>query len=257
MMPSGRDRGRLLLVPNTLDHGSEAVPIESVLPLGVLEAASALQHWIVEDARSARAFLGRVAARVPLSAPLQSLSIVEMPRARKGSGAGVPAAAWHALLEPAASGSDIGLLSEAGLPGVADPGASLVEAAHARGIEVVALPGPSSLMLALAASGLNGQGFTFVGYVPQDPSSRVQRVRQLESVSRQTGQTQILIETPYRNAGLAETLLAVLAPTTLVSISTGLTLPHGWSRCLPVESWRRQPPVFGARTPAVFALLAR
>lgn len=248
--------GRLLLIPNALDHGNEPATIESVLPHGVLVQAAALAHWVVEDARSARAFLKRVAAVTPLSLPLQAVSMVELPRARKGSRTGVAAAEWQALLEPARAGHDLGLLSEAGLPAVADPGAALVEAAHAAGVPVVPLAGPSALLLALAASGLNGQSFAFVGYLPQDADARARRLRELETASRQQAQTQIFIETPYRNPALATALLAQLQPGTRLAISCGITLAGGWSLTRTIEQWRHSPPVLSDRMPAVFALLA-
>ena len=248
--------GRLLLVPNTLDHGSEPQPIDTAIAHGVLRQAAALGHWVVEDARSARAFLKRVAEHAPLALPLQQLAISELPRPRKGSRDGIEAAQWAALLQPALQGHDLGLLSEAGLPAVADPGSALVAAAHAAGLPVLPLAGASSLLLALAASGLNGQSFAFVGYLPQDGEGRARRLRELEALSRQWQQTQLFIETPYRNAALAAALLAMLQPQTRLSISSGLTLPGGWSRTLTVEQWKRSPPALSDRLPAVFALLA-
>jgi len=248
--------GRLLLVPNALDHGNAPIPIEQVLPHGVLVQAAALTHWVVEDARSARAFLKRVAMVTPLSAPLQAISMVELPRARKGSRSGVAVAEWQALLAPARAGHDLGLLSEAGLPAVADPGAALVEAAHATGVPVLPLAGPSALLLALAASGLNGQSFAFVGYLPQETAARSRRLHELEGISRQHAQTQLFIETPYRNPALAAALLAELKPGTRLAIGCGLTLEGGWSQMRTIEQWRRSPPVVSDRMPAVFALLA-
>ena len=248
--------GRLLLVPNTLDLGAESVDVQELLPLGVLRQAAALQHWAVEDARSARAFLKRVHAVVPLAQALQAIDIRELPRPRKGSGADVPAAEWAALLAPALAGHDLGLLSEAGLPAVADPGASLVHAAHAAGLAVVPLAGASSLLLALAASGLNGQSFAFVGYLPQDASARTARLRELEALSRRLQQTQIVIETPYRNAALLAALLAGLQPGTRLSVSSGLTGPAAWTRNATVAEWRGRGSVMSDREPAVFCLLA-
>lgn len=248
--------GRLLLVPNTLDHGNEPVAIEQVLARGVLQQAAALRHWVVEDARSARSFLKRVDAVAPLGTPLQSLSIHELPRARKGSREPVPAEQWLSLLNPALQGHDLGLLSEAGLPAVADPGSSLVEAAHGLGISVLPLAGASALLLALAGSGLNGQSFAFVGYLPQEPDARLRRLRELETLSRQARQTQLFIETPYRNPALATALLAGLQPSTRLSISCGLTLAGGWTRCDSVARWRHAPPQVSDRMPAVFAILA-
>ncbi len=249
-------QGRLLLVPNTLDHGNDPVAIEQVLARGVLLQAAALHHWVVEDARSARSFLKRVDAVTSLDMPLQSLSIHELPRARKGSREPVPAEQWRALLNPALQGHDLGLLSDAGLPAVADPGASVVEAAHDLGITVLPLAGASALLLAVAASGLNGQSFAFVGYLPQEPDGRLRRLRELETLSRQARQTQVFIETPYRNPTLAAALLGGLQPSTRLSISCGLTLAGGWTRCLSVAQWRQSPPQVSDRMPAVFALLA-
>lgn len=248
--------GRLLLVPCPLDLGAEAVPLPEVLPEGVLRTAAALRHWVAEDARSARAFLKRVAALHPLAAPLQELQISELPRPRKGSREPVPAAAWTALLAPALQGQDLGLISEAGLPAVADPGNALVAAAHAAGVPVLPLAGASALLLALAASGLNGQSFAFVGYLPQEPAARAARVRELEALSRRAAQTQLFIETPYRNAALLATLLATLAPATRLSVSCGLTLPSGFTRSASVADWRARPLALPDRLPAVFALLA-
>ena len=255
---STRSLGRLQLVPNALDFGVEAGDLSAVIPMGVLRTAAALRHWAVEDARSARAFLKRVDAITPLSLPLQQLDIQELPKPRKGSHEPVPDAMWSKLLAPVMASEDLGLLSEAGLPAVADPGAALVAAAHRQGVEVVALPGPSSLILALAASGLNGQSFAFVGYLPQESGQRVARLRELESLSRRLGQTQLMIETPYRNAALFAALLASLAPSTQLSVSCGLTLEQGWTRSAPIEQWRSRPSVtLPDRLPAVFALLAR
>jgi len=255
MSPSGpRQPGRLLLVPNTLDLGSTAVDIQMLLPLGVLRQAAALQHWVVEDARSARAFLKRVAAVVPLAQPLQALDIQELPRPRNGAGASASAsagagagagsspadrAAEARLLAPALAGEDIGLLSEAGLPAVADPGSALVQAAHAAGVPVQPLAGASSLLLALAASGLNGQSFAFVGYLPQEATARATRIRELEAASRRGQQTQIAIETPYRNAALLEALSTHLQPQTWLSVSSGLTGPLAWTHTDRAGAWRK------------------
>ena len=248
--------GQLILVPNTLDLGADAVDLQEVLPLGVIRRAAMLAFWAAEDVRSARAFLKRVAAVVPLAQPLQALQIRELPRPRKGSREPVPAAEWRALLQPALEGHDLGLISEAGLPAVADPGAALVEAAHAAGVPVLPLAGASSLLLALAASGLNGQSFAFVGYLPQDAPARATRLRELEALSRRLQQTQLFIETPYRNGTLLDSMLATLAPATKLSVSCGLTLAGGWTRSDTIAGWRAQPRALPERVPAVFSLLA-
>ena len=250
--------GRLILVPNTLDFGvDETLDLRQVLPQSVLEQAARLGHWAAENAKTTRSLLKRVSAVVPLAQPLQAVHIQELPRAAKGGKPGSDdRAAWQALLAPALAGHDLGLISEAGLPAVADPGARLVALAHEAGVAVVALSGPSSLLLALAASGLNGQSYAFVGYLPVDAAARGGRIRELEMLSAKAQQTQLIIETPYRNEALRQSLVATLKPTTRLSVSVGLTLPGGWTRTATVAEWRRGAPALPDRVPAVFALLA-
>lgn len=265
-MPNIAAPGRLVLVPNTLDLGAQPEPIEQVLSEGALRRAAGLRHWVVENAKTTRAFLKRVDARFPLATPLQSLDIQELPRAtRKGDSPqrpGRPALPaddpWQALLAPARAGQDVGLLSEAGLPAVADPGASLVAAAHQCGVTVEVLAGASSLSLALAASGLNGQRFAFEGYLPQQAEPRLARMRELEQRSRREGQTQIAIETPYRNTALLQALIQGLQPTTQLSVACGLTSPEGWCRTRRVADWRHETDgqQMPDRLPAVFMWLA-
>jgi 16S rRNA (cytidine1402-2'-O)-methyltransferase len=249
--------GALYLVSNTLDFGiaGEAPPIQDVLPLSVLQTAARLTHWVAENAKTTRAFLKRVDAFTPLAQPLQALHIVELPRPQKGA-KGASSADLGGLLRPALDGQDIGLISEAGLPAVADPGAALVQAAHLAGIKVVALPGPSSLLLALSASGLNGQSFAFVGYLPTDAGERGNRIRELEALSRRAHQTQLMIETPYRNDALQTALLTHLQPGTRLSVSCGLTMPNGFTRTDTVQRWKTRPVSLPADVPAVFSLLA-
>jgi 16S rRNA (cytidine1402-2'-O)-methyltransferase len=253
-------KGTLYLVPNTLDHGTwsgETAPdIRDTLPARSLRIAAQLGHWVAENPKSARAFLKRVHSATALAQPLQAITIIELPRAQKGHGApSVPPNTIDPLLAPALAGHDLGLISEAGLPAVADPGNALVLAAHRLGVPVVALSGPSSLMLALASSGLDGQCFAFVGYVPSEATERARRLKALEQVSRSLKQTQLLIETPYRNEVLLKALLEHLQPTTRLSISVGLTLPGGWSRTATVSDWRKQPGSLPSDVPAVFAFL--
>jgi 16S rRNA (cytidine1402-2'-O)-methyltransferase len=250
-------RGTLILVPNTLDLGAPlAPPIEAVLAAGVLHQAAHLSHWVAEDAKTTRAFLKRVAALVPLARPLQEIDIRELPRPAKGGQVAPAPALLDEFLVPALAGQDIGLISEAGLPAVADPGAALVACAHRLDVAVRPLSGPSSLMLALAASGLNGQSFAFVGYLPQDAAQRGARLKELQTLSRRSGQTQLLIETPYRNAALLKAMVETLADDTRLSISCGLSLPTGWTRSDRVAGWRRQPAQMPDRVPSVFAFLA-
>ena len=247
--------GKLYLVPAPLDFGCAAqAPLRDVMPDGTLLQASRLTHWICENAKSARAYLKRIHELHPLALPMQQLQIVELPREvhKKGDHGGNFDA--RPLLANAVTGQDIGLLSEAGMPAVADPGSSVARAAHALGIEVVPLVGPVSLLLGLAASGLNGQNFAFVGYLPQDASERERRIRELEALALKTGQTQLFIETPYRNAALWQALLQTLQQTTRLAISSGLTLPQASNRSLGVKEWKQQPTPVANDTPAVFLI---
>jgi 16S rRNA (cytidine1402-2'-O)-methyltransferase len=248
--------GRLLLVPSPLDTGVAPVALDHVLTPHAMHCAARLTHWVVENAKSARALLKRIDVQVPLACPLQELAIVELPRPHKRGSAQRAATDLRPLLRPLLDGHDVGLLSEAGLPAVADPGALLVAAAHDAGIDVLPLAGSSALTLALAASGLNGQSFAFVGYLPVDAQARAARLRELQARSRRERATQLMIETPYRNQALFDTMLAALEPATRVSVSVGLTLPGGWSRTLDVAAWRARPATLPADVPAVFALLA-
>ena len=247
--------GRLYLVPAPLDFGCEPQPgLEDTMPRGTLIVAARLPYWICENAKSTRAYLKRVGEIVPLSAPLQALSFQELPREvhKKGDHQG-NFDARH-LLAPALEGNDMGLVSEAGMPAVADPGSSVVRAAHDLGIEVTPLTGPVSLMLALASSGLNGQNFAFVGYLPQDSSERMQRIRELESLALKTGQTQLFIETPYRNAAMLHSLLQTLQHYTRLAVCSGLTLGRSVCRSDSAKNWRQKPSPLDNSTPAVFAL---
>ncbi len=248
-------KGKLHLVPAPLDFGCDTqAPLQDALPLGTLQAAAGITHWICENAKSARAYLKRIDAVAPLAAPLQSQRIDELPREvhKKGDHAGGFDA--KPMLAPALAGHDIGLLSEAGMPAVADPGSSVVRAAHALGIEVVPLTGPVSLLLALAASGLNGQNFAFVGYLPTDPDARTQRIRELEALALRTGQTQLFIETPYRNAALLQALTQTLQHHTRLAVARGLTLAGASIRSDSVKAWRAAPYSAEERLPAVFAI---
>ncbi len=238
--------GTLYLVPTPLDFGvAQDTPLapSEWLPTETLTTARRLTHWITENAKSTRAFLKRVDALATLAAPLQAQQITELPRAAHKKGDHAPQAEGDAqareLLAPALQGHDIGLVSEAGMPTIADPGSSIVRAAHAMGLRVVPLTGPISLMLALAASGLNGQSFAFVGYVPQDASERAKRLRELETLALKTGQTQILIETPYRNTALLQALLQTLHPHTRLAVCGALTLPQQVCRSALAQEWKR------------------
>lgn len=255
MEHEGGSLGRLLLVPAPLDFGCDVVTeVRDSVPDATLRAAAALTHWVCENAKTARAYLKRVDAVHPLCAPLQAMQIQELPREvhKKGDHSGGFDA--RPLLAAAVQGHDIGLLSEAGMPAIADPGSSVVRAAHDLGMEVVPLVGPMSLVLALAASGMNGQEFAFVGYIPSSPAERVARIRALEAVAMGSGQTQLLIETPYRNPALLASLLSTLAPHTRLATASGLGLPAECCRSASVKTWRERGWECDKNTPTVFAI---
>jgi 16S rRNA (cytidine1402-2'-O)-methyltransferase len=244
----------LWLVPAPLDFGIESErPLDELLPLGTVRRASQLQDWAVENARTARAFLKRVNAVTTLATAVQGQQILELPRAIKGRS---DEPDLRPLLAPLRAGRDLGLLSEAGLPAVADPGARLVALAHAEGFAVRSLPGSSSLTQALAASGLHGQCFAFQGYLPQDATQRAARIRELESLSRKLGQTQQVIETPYRNVALLAALLQSLQPSTRLAVSLSLTTEREWTRSATVSAWRAAPATLPNDQPAIYSWLA-
>lgn len=247
--------GRLYLVPAPLDFGCDSITaLEEVMPMGTLKVAAQLSHWICENAKSTRAYLKRVDALAPLLTPIQSQQITELPRQVHKKGDHLGDFDATPLLACALQGHDVGLVSEAGMPAVADPGSSVVRAAHTLGLTVVPLIGPVSLLLALAASGLNGQNFAFVGYLPQDSAQRSKRIRELETLAIRTGQTQLFIETPYRNAALLQALLQTLQAATRLSISSGLTLSTAQSRSASVSQWKKQGEGPNNSTPAVYAI---
>lgn len=235
--------GRLLLLPSLLAD-SQA---DEVLPLRVLETARATRHFLAERAKSARAFLKAIGHPVAM----QELDIVEIGHA--------PLAAHiDEWLRPLRDGEDLALVSEAGCPAVADPGASIVARAHVLGFPVHPLVGPSSLLLALMASGLEGQRFRFVGYLPQEESELARAIEMLEVASR-AGETQLFIETPYRNERLFSALLRHGSHDTQLTIAAGLTGKDESIATRTIDAWRKlaesRPPDLRNR-PAVFALLA-
>ena len=232
--------GKLYLIPAPLGDNDPA----EVIPAGVLALLPTLHTWVVEELRTARRYLSRAG----LKGHIEELQLVELNE--HSSEAEVEAMA--SLFE---NGQDVGLVTEAGLPAVADPGAALVALCHRRGIEVVPMTGPSSLMLALMASGLNGQSFTFCGYLPAKTDERRSAIRNIEKQSAAHRQTQIFIETPYRNDALLADLLQGLSPATRLCIAADLTLPNQFVRTLRVDQWRRSGTVIGKR-PCVFLILA-
>ncbi|HVL77134.1 MAG TPA: SAM-dependent methyltransferase [Noviherbaspirillum sp.] len=246
--------GVLYLIPNTLgvDPGP-GDPLVALIPQQVQELTAGLEYFIAENAKTARAHLKLVGARHPLARPLQEILIAEL-------NVNTPDATLTELLAPLQAGRDAGLISEAGVPAVADPGANLVRLAHREGIRVRPLVGPSSLLLAVMASGLNGQSFAFNGYLPTDAGARAKRIRQLEERSRQERQTQLFIETPYRNHALLDALLATCQSGTRLCVASDLTLESETIQMHAVAHWRRlavsgQLPDLRKR-PTVFLLLA-
>jgi 16S rRNA (cytidine1402-2'-O)-methyltransferase len=245
--------GTLYLIPNTLGP-TESGALSFVLPEQVQAITSRLDYFVAENAKTARAFLKLVAVGHPLARPLQEIQIAEL-------NVNTPAQALNALLEPLLAGRDAGLVSEAGVPAVADPGADLVRLAHKHGITVRPLVGPSSLLLAVMASGLNGQSFAFNGYLPTDAAQRAKRIRELEQRSRAEKQTQLFIETPYRNAQMLEALLATCQPGTLICVATDLSLPSESVRTDTCGNWKKslaagKGPDFHKK-PTVFLLLGQ
>ncbi len=245
--------GTLYLIPNTLGGDASSVILSGLIPDAVGKTTAALDYFIVENAKSARAHLKRIAEQYPLKHALQQIAMAEL-------NVRTDKAVLPQLLEPLLQGKDAGLISEAGVPAVADPGADLVRLAHDKGIPVKPLVGPSSLLLSLMASGLNGQSFAFNGYLPTDPEERHHRIRALEERSRREKQTQIFIETPYRNETLLKALCASCRPDTRLCLATELTLKDESIATFPVATWKKrlekgQLPSF-QKKPTVFLLLA-
>lgn len=234
-------KGTLYLIPVPLGPNSP----QEVLPAPVLERTRQLSYFVAEHAKSARAFLKT--ANHPL--PLQQIAISELNEHTREADVA-------ALLAPLRAGNDVGLISEAGCPAVADPGANLVAEAQQEGIRVVPMIGPSSLLLALMASGLSGQNFAFHGYLPAKEDERKKRLKELEAESRKHRQTQLFIETPYRNRQMLETLLGNCAPQTRLCVATDLSLPSESVTTLPIAAWRKKEAPDFDRRPTVFLLLA-
>src|SRR5713226_7758308 len=229
----------LYLLPNVL---GDTAP-DAVIPAAVLNRARSLEYLLAEDPKAARAFLKRIGA----AQPVQSIRIERLDH-------NTPAGDFALLLEPVLAGRDAGLLSEAGLPAVADPGAGLVRLAHERGVRVVPLSGPSSILLALSASGLDGQRFSFHGYLPVLEAELVPALKELERQSRRLKQTQIFIETPYRNDRTLAAMLHALDSATWVCVATDLTLESETVKTRTVAAWRKEAPQLKGRQ-TVFLLL--
>lgn len=232
-------KGIVYLIPTTL--GGE--DWNEVIPQYVAEIIRSLNHFIVEDLRTARRYLSRIG----MSVPIDQLQIEELNEHTSQN------TIEELFLPIRNGGARVGLLSEAGVPAVADPGAALVSLAHRYGTRVVPLVGPSSIIMGLMASGLNGQNFAFVGYLPIKPKERADRIAQLEHRSRVEKQTQLFIEAPYRNNQLLSTLVQVLKPQTLLHVSCDLTLSTEFISTKTVSEWKKKMPDFHKR-PSIFGI---
>lgn len=232
--------GKLYLIPSPLGDNDPA----EVIPAPVLDSLGRFRTFVVEEVRTARRYLSRAG----LKGKIEGLEFHELNEH-------TDQATVESYLKLFEDGNDVALISEAGLPAVADPGAQLVALAHRHGIEVIPYVGPSSLMMALMASGLNGQSFAFCGYIPAKTDERRSRLKTLEKVSGQLRQTQILIETPYRNDALLQDILSVCSPSVRLCIAANITMPDAYIRTKRVSEWKKEGLVIGKR-PCVFLILA-
>ena len=232
--------GKLYLIPSPLGDNEPA----EVIPSAVLDLLKGLDTFVVEELRSARRYLSRAG----LKGHIEALRLVTLNEHTTKDEVRQMAALFQ-------DGKDVGLITEAGLPAVADPGSALVELCHDNGITVVPLVGPSSLMLALMASGLNGQSFAFCGYLPAKSDERKAAIKKIEKLSASARQTQIFIETPYRNDSLFADLLQICQAGTRLCIAADITLPTAYIKTMTVAKWKKENLTIGKR-PCVFLILA-
>jgi len=218
-------KGVLYLIPSPLGDNDP----KEVIPVTVMELICSLQHFVVEETRTARRYLSKAG----LKGKIDTLEFYELNEHTKPEEV-------EAYIKILLAGENVGLITEAGLPAVADPGSLLVELAHNSGVEVKPMVGPSSLMMALMASGMNGQSFAFVGYLPVKPDERRSRIKQLEKISLTQHQTQIVIETPYRNNSLLADFLQVCSPKTKLCVAASISLPDAYIKTKTVEQWRKE-----------------
>lgn len=238
MENTSKEKGRLFLIPTTL---GDIEPLE-VLPLSIKRTVEDLTHFIVENEKTARRFIKRLTPKKPQPS-LQLYPLNKYTEAEE----------FTSYLNPCHQGEDVGILSEAGCPGIADPGADIVALAHEQGIRVVPLVGPSSILLAMMASGMNGQSFAFNGYLPIDKTERRKEIKKLEKRSKELGQSQAFIETPYRNDKLLADLLQNLKPDTRLSIAADVTLNTEYIATKPAGDWKKALPDLHKR-PAIFII---
>ena len=232
-------KGRLFLIPSPLGDNDPA----EVIPAGVLSMLPSISTYVVEAVRTARRYLSAAG----LKGHVQDLEFHELNEHTTPEEV-------EALMKLFDDGRDVGLITEAGLPAVADPGAQLVRLCHRHGVEVIPMSGPSSLMLALMASGLNGQSFAFLGYLPAKTEERRQALRSIEKHSSTARQTKIFIETPYRNDSLLADILSVCRADTEVCIAANITMPDAFIRTKTAGEWKKSVPTIGKR-PCVFLIL--
>lgn len=233
-----KPKGKLYLIPSTL---GENEPLE-VLPISIKRTIEDIDYYIVENEKTARRFIKKISPRK--SQP--SLHLVTLNKYTEP-------AALSGFLQPCLEGNDIGILSEAGCPGIADPGADVVKIAHEKNIRVIPLVGPSSILLALMASGFNGQNFAFNGYLPIDSAERRKAIKKIEKLSIELGQSQLCIETPYRNDKLLADMLKSLSPNTKLCIACDITLNTEYIATKTVADWRKGLPELHKR-PAIFII---
>lgn len=234
-------KGTIYMIPCPI---AESRPLWDVLPRTNYDVMNALDYFIVENVRSARRFLSKVG----VERKIEELEFVELNEHT------TKPEEVERMLRPVLEGRSAGVISEAGVPGVADPGADIVALAHRHGIRVVPLVGPSSILMSVMASGLNGQSFAFVGYLPVKDAERQRRLKELERRAQEERQAQLFIEAPYRNVKLFEALLKTLAPKMRLTVATDITAPEEYIRTLRVEEWRKLPMPEIAKRPTIFVL---
>ena len=236
-----KDKGTIYMLPCPI---SEQRDVWDVLPKSNLEVINSLDYFIVENIRSARRFLSRAG----IERKIDQLEFVELNEHTS------KVEDVERMLRPILEGRSAGVISEAGVPGIADPGADIAALAHRHGVRVVPLVGPSSILMSVMASGLNGQSFAFVGYLPIKDGERARRLRELERRVREERQSQLFIEAPYRNVKLYETLVSTLSPTLRLTVATDITSPEEFILTLPIAEWRKRGVPEIAKRPTIFLL---
>ena len=236
--------GKLYLIPCTLSNPGETTVVpEDVLPQQIKRTIDCIDHYIVENEKTARKFIKSI--HPEKKQPDLKISVLNKH---------TEIAEHYEFIQPLLRGENIGLMSESGCPGVADPGAVIVKLAHEKGVQVIPLVGPSSILLALMASGMNGQSFAFNGYLPIDKNDKKQALKMYERLSQERNQTQLFIETPYRNTKLMEDLIQILQPSTYLCVACDITLPTEYIKTKTVNEWKKEKADLHNR-PCIFILL--